>query len=126
MLARWRSVQVPILDENEEKENLAKSRVAPLKEITIPRLVLQATVLESRLGKTIQGESRFEFETVRYLTDSRFALAWVQGQTRNYKPFASTRVEKFKVTATLGMVQLSHRLERRRRYNERTVCQRIQ
>ena len=70
----------------------AKSRVAPLKELTIPRLELQAAVLGSRLGRTIQDESRFEFEKVRYLTDSRVALAWIQGQTRSYKPFVSSRV----------------------------------
>ena len=70
----------------------AKSRVAPLKELTIPRLELQAAVIGSRLGKTIQDESRLEFEKIRYLKDSRVALAWIQGQTRSYKPFVSTRV----------------------------------
>ena len=29
---------------------------------------------------------------MRYLADSRVGLAWIQGQTRNYKPFVSTRV----------------------------------
>ena len=52
----------------------AKTRVAPLKELTIPRLELQAAVLGSRLGKSILEESRFNFERVRYLSDSRVAL----------------------------------------------------
>ena len=52
---------------------------------------LQAAMIGSRLDRTIQDESRFKFERVRYLTDSRVALAWIQGQTRSYKPFASTR-----------------------------------
>ena len=72
----------------------AKSRIAPLKELTIPRLELQGAVLASRLGKTILEESRLNFEGVRYLTDSLVALAWIQGQTRSYKPFISSLVEE--------------------------------
>ena len=70
----------------------AKSRVAPLKELSIPRLELQAAVIASRLGNTIQEESRFTFEKVRYFSDSRVALAWIQGESRSYKPFVSCRV----------------------------------
>jgi hypothetical protein len=55
----------------------AKSRVAPLKELTIPRLELQAAVLASRLGKSIREESRLLFERIIYLTDSRIVLAWI-------------------------------------------------
>jgi hypothetical protein len=70
----------------------AKSRVAPLKELTIPRLELQAAVLASRLGKTIQEESRLQFEKIIYFTDSRIVLAWICSQARGYKPFVSARV----------------------------------
>ena len=70
----------------------AKSRVAPLKELTIPRLELQAAVLASRLGKSILEESRLQFERVIYFTDSKIALAWICSQARGYKPFVSARV----------------------------------
>ena len=70
----------------------AKTRVAPLKELTIPRLELQAAMLASRLGKSILQESGFNFERVRYLFDSRVALAWIKGETRSFKPFVSCRV----------------------------------
>ena len=64
----------------------AKSRVVPLKELSIPRLELQAAVIGSRLGSTILEESRSTFERVRYLTDSRVALAWIEGESRGYNP----------------------------------------
>jgi len=70
----------------------AKSRVAPLKELTIPRLELQAAVVASRLAKTILEESRFNFSRIIYFSDSLVVLAWIQGQTRCYKPFVSCRV----------------------------------
>jgi len=77
----------------------AKSRIAPLKELTIPRLELQGAVLASRPGKTILEESRLNFEGVRYLTDSLVALAWIQGQTRSYKRFVSSRVEEIQTNS---------------------------
>ena len=54
----------------------AKSRVAPLKELTIPRLELQAGVLESQQGKSIQEESPLQFEKIIYFTDKqdRFSM----------------------------------------------------
>ena len=70
----------------------AKSRVAPLKQLTIPRLELQAAVLASRLAKSILDESRIQFESVKFLTDSTITLAWIQCASRSFKPFVSSRV----------------------------------
>ena len=70
----------------------AKTRVSPLKELTIPRLELQAAVLASRLAKTIYEQSRFNFARSIYFTDSLVALAWIQSQSRCYKPFVSCRI----------------------------------
>ena len=70
----------------------AKSRVAPLKQLTIPRLELQTAVLASRLAKCILDESRIQFESVKFLTDSTITLAWIQCAFRSFKPFVSSRV----------------------------------
>ena len=70
----------------------AKSRVAPLKKLTIPRLELQAALLAARLSKTIQKESRFKFKEIIYFTDSTIVLAWIQRTSREYKQFVSSRV----------------------------------
>ena len=70
----------------------AKSRVAPLKELTIPRLELQAAVLASRLYKTIIEECRLQLERVIFFTDSMIVLTWIRSQSREFKPFVSSRV----------------------------------
>ena len=59
----------------------AKSRVSPLKQLTIPRLELRAAVLASRLAKSIQEESRIQFKDVKFTSPSR-----------SFKPFVSSRV----------------------------------
>ena len=46
----------------------AKSRGAPLKQLTIPRLELEAVVPASRLAKSISDENRIQFESVEFLT----------------------------------------------------------
>ena len=72
----------------------AKSRVAPLKELTIPRLELQSAVLASRLAKSIKEETRLKFLRTMYFSDSRVTLSWIQGTPRTYKPFVSCRVSE--------------------------------
>lgn len=70
----------------------AKSRVAPLKQLTVPRLELQAAVLAARLAKAIVQECRIQFEHVKFFTDSTITLAWIQSSSRGFKPFVSSRV----------------------------------
>ena len=70
----------------------AKSRVAPLKQLSIPRLELQAAVLTFCLAKTIQEESRIRFQSVKFFTDSTITLAWLQSLSHSFKPFVSSRV----------------------------------
>ena len=71
---------------------ISKSRVAPLKRLTIPRLELQGAVLASRLCKTIVEESRFKFDKVVLFLDSKIVLAWMRSEARKFKTFVSVRV----------------------------------
>lgn len=70
----------------------AKSRVAPLKRLTIPRLELQGAVLASRQCKTIVDESRFQFEKIILFLDNKIVLALIRSEARRFKPFVSVRV----------------------------------
>ena len=58
----------------------AKPRVAPLKELSIPRLELQAAVLAARLYKSIRSESRIKFEKVIFFTDSQIVIVWIRSE----------------------------------------------
>ena len=86
--ARWQKSN----EEYDVRFIAAKSRVAPLKRLTIPRLELQGAVLASRLGNTIVQESRFQFEKVILFLDSEIVLAWIRSEARKFKPFISVRV----------------------------------
>ncbi|XP_068735300.1 uncharacterized protein [Montipora capricornis] len=76
----------------------AKSRVSPLKQLTIPSLELQAAVLASRLAKSIQEESRIQFKDVKFFTDSTITFTWIKSPSCSFKPFVSLRVGEIKVT----------------------------
>ncbi|XP_071481170.1 uncharacterized protein [Diadema antillarum] len=77
----------------------AKSRVAPLKQLTIPRLELQAAVLASRLYTTIRTEMSLDLADVIFMTDSMITLSWVKSKARSYKMFVAVRVGEIQ-TAT--------------------------
>jgi hypothetical protein len=66
----------------------AKSRVAPLKSLTIPRLELQAAVLAVRLCRSIIEE----FASIIFFSDSHIVLSWIRNQGREFKPFVPARV----------------------------------
>ncbi|XP_055644239.1 uncharacterized protein LOC129780226 [Toxorhynchites rutilus septentrionalis] len=70
----------------------AKSKVAPLKPWSIPRLELQACVLGTRWAKFVVGHLDVPVTKVTYWTDSRTALAWIKSDPRNYRQFVSFRV----------------------------------
>ena len=70
----------------------AKSRVSPLKRMTIPRLELQGAVLASRLCRTIVEQCRFQFEKTVLFLDSKIVLAWSCSEARKFKQFVSVRV----------------------------------
>ena len=78
----------------------AKSRVAPLKQLTIPRLELQAAVLASRLAKTIQEESRIKFSDVMFFTDSTIVLAWIRSKSGSLNRLSPQESARYKVTLT--------------------------
>ena len=68
----------------------SKSRVAPVKSMTIPRLGLMGAVISTRLVNTILKS--IVVSKVIYCTDSPNVLYWVKNQIRNFKTFIANRI----------------------------------
>ncbi|XP_036319310.1 uncharacterized protein LOC118733830 [Rhagoletis pomonella] len=70
----------------------AKTKTAPLKPLTIPRLELQAAVLGVRLKKIIFQEHSLKINEFFLWSDSSTVLHWINSEHRRYKPFVAHSV----------------------------------
>lgn len=70
----------------------SKSRVAPLKPLSIPRLELQAAVMASRLATMIEREHELHVHRRVFWSDSRTVLLWIKSDPRLYQTFVSHRL----------------------------------
>ncbi|XP_067270804.1 uncharacterized protein [Pseudorasbora parva] len=71
---------------------LARSRVAPRKCLSMPRLELCAALSGAQLAKVIQTELTIPIHQVTYWTDSTTVLHWLISESCRYKVFVGSRV----------------------------------
>ena len=71
---------------------LGKSRLAPLKQTTIPRLELSGAVVACKMYEMIKEELDIELESVTFWTDSMIVLGYIKNTSRRFKTFVANRL----------------------------------
>ncbi|XP_030386687.1 uncharacterized protein LOC115633383 [Scaptodrosophila lebanonensis] len=71
---------------------IGKTRLAPTKLLSIPRLELQAAVLGVRLNKLVVKHQQFKLHKTVFWSDSKTVLQWLHSKDRKFKPYVAHRV----------------------------------
>lgn len=71
---------------------MGKSRLAPIKPVTIPRPELSAAVVATTLKKISRGELSLPINQSFFWTDSTYVLRYLENQDRRFQTFVANRV----------------------------------
>ena len=75
---------------------MGKTRVAPLRQTTIPRLELQAALYAARLKKTIEDEMDFKFDKISLWSDNTTVLSWIKNFKLKHKMYIGNRTAQIR------------------------------
>ncbi|XP_053960415.1 uncharacterized protein LOC128864687 [Anastrepha ludens] len=97
-VAYWRSTNAA--GEVEVAFISAKTKCAPMKSLTVPRLELQAAVLGTRLLNCLREEHSLHIDDCVIWSDSKTVIQWLRSEHRRYKPFVQHRIAEILATTT--------------------------
>ncbi|GFT16948.1 integrase catalytic domain-containing protein [Nephila pilipes] len=73
----------------------SKSRVAPLKTLSIPRLELKSAFLSARISRKIETALELPINRI-YWTGSSIACFWIKGDSNRIMEFVKNRIKEIK------------------------------
>ena len=71
---------------------IGKSRLAPIKQVSIPRLELSGAVVACRLYSLLSDELQIKLDQVNFWTDSMIVLGYIKNVSRRFKTFVGNRL----------------------------------
>jgi len=71
---------------------IGKSRVAPIKALSIPRLELCAATLATKLAQLVFSQLRLDLERTVFWTDSTSVLQYIANPSRRVRVFVANRL----------------------------------
>ncbi|RLF66451.1 MAG: hypothetical protein DRN30_02085 [Thermoplasmata archaeon] len=75
---------------------MAKSRVIPLKPVTIPRMELAAAVISVRISDILNEEMTYQIQKEYFWTDSKIVLAYLRNDERRFHVYVANRIRQIK------------------------------
>ena len=72
---------------------MAKSRVAPIKPISIPRLELTAAVVSVNVTRMLKSELDVDNVQCYYYTDSEIVIGYINNDARRFHVYVGNRVQ---------------------------------
>ena len=91
---------------------IGKSRVAPLKHVTIPRLELVAALVSAKISVLLKRELEYEKITEWFWTDSKIVLGYIANNACRFHVFVANRVQQIR----------EHTEVSQWRYEGRSIC----
>ena len=88
-------------DESELAFVIGKSRIAPMRQLSIPRLELQAAMYATRLRDSIIAEHDLVFSKICDWSDSMTVLHWLHSSHKKQTVFVANRIAEILENSTI-------------------------